>query len=411
MKSLTLTNQIINGDFVVGNSSTLSMELINSTINGTINGNKTASKLAITLDSNSKIYLTGNSYYTSLNNAKTDGSNINTGNYIWGDYNTTSISNTSGTNENYNENNSVILLGFSDFNKTHNSTHFSFFIYFIRLLQSLSYRKLRFPVRIDYQRLLRSLQDTQVNVDCTLEETESENQMKYSCQAPADTSRINNIKVVPEFTFDDKNISLAGITPLANMYMEKLQDVKDELKNINNIYVLEHSTQNKYDKYLFNITGIIDVKPKYNEKELTLTVNTTSSGNKNVSCTITNTINDNYNLNCKPKDNLDFNLQSSYSIINNGMLIKDDMLIINFDNKTQAIVNATESNSTVFYNKEKSGISAGGIVAIILCTIVAVGAVFATLFFLKSQAPKKPDLIDTAEHISKTQAVSETNLN
>ena len=87
------------------------------------------------------------------------------------------------------------------------------------------------------------------------------------------------------------------------------------------------------------------------------------------------------------------------------------MLIINFDNKIEAIVNATESNSTLFYTNEKSGIGAGGIVAIILCTIVAVGAVFAIIFFLKGQAPKKPDLIDTAEHISKTQAVSETNLN
>ena len=97
---MTLTNQNIKGNIVVGNSSSLTLQLINSSIEGMINTDKTAAKLAITLDNNSTITLTGNSYYTSLTNSVSNNSNIITGNYSWISYNESSISssNSSGSN-------------------------------------------------------------------------------------------------------------------------------------------------------------------------------------------------------------------------------------------------------------------------------------------------------------------------
>ena len=67
--TMTLTNQNIEGDIVVGSSSSLTLSLVNSSIKGSINADKTATKLGITLDADSIITLTGNSYYTSLTNA------------------------------------------------------------------------------------------------------------------------------------------------------------------------------------------------------------------------------------------------------------------------------------------------------------------------------------------------------
>ena len=90
--ALTLTNQNIEGDIEVGDSSSLTITLVNSSITGTINGDKTAAKLAITLDSDSSIILTGNSYYTSLTNADSDNSNIQTGSYTWSTYDETASS-------------------------------------------------------------------------------------------------------------------------------------------------------------------------------------------------------------------------------------------------------------------------------------------------------------------------------
>ena len=79
--TLNLKNQNIEGDFVVDSISGVIINLINSEIKGTFNSANTAAKLSITLDENSSITLTGNSYYTSLTNGDSSGKNINYGSY------------------------------------------------------------------------------------------------------------------------------------------------------------------------------------------------------------------------------------------------------------------------------------------------------------------------------------------
>ena len=81
--TLTLTNQDIEGDIIVDSISSLTINLVCSSIKGKINEANTAAKLAINLDSDSKITLTGNSYYTSISNEKTDGTNLINGTYKW----------------------------------------------------------------------------------------------------------------------------------------------------------------------------------------------------------------------------------------------------------------------------------------------------------------------------------------
>ena len=94
--TMTLTNQEIEGDIVVDSSSSLTLTLVKSSIKGTINTAKSAAKLAITLDSDSKITLTGNSYYTSLTNSDSSNSNIVTGTYTWAEYDETSTPSSGG---------------------------------------------------------------------------------------------------------------------------------------------------------------------------------------------------------------------------------------------------------------------------------------------------------------------------
>ena len=60
--TIQLTNQNIGGDFIADGLSSFHLILINSSINGTINGANTAKIVTITLDLNSKIEITGNSY-------------------------------------------------------------------------------------------------------------------------------------------------------------------------------------------------------------------------------------------------------------------------------------------------------------------------------------------------------------
>ena len=98
--TLTLTNQDIEGDIVVDAYSGLTINLIGSTITGKINAANTAAKIAISLDQDSSIILTGNSYYTSLVNEKTDGSNLINGTYKWTASTEKEIKTTTGNNNN-----------------------------------------------------------------------------------------------------------------------------------------------------------------------------------------------------------------------------------------------------------------------------------------------------------------------
>ena len=84
--TLKLTNQNIEGDLEIDESSSLSVTMVNSTIKGKINNSKNSATISITLDSASKITLTGNSYISSLNNADSTGSNIIKGSYSFADY-------------------------------------------------------------------------------------------------------------------------------------------------------------------------------------------------------------------------------------------------------------------------------------------------------------------------------------
>ena len=79
----TLTNQDIEGDIIINSISSLTINLVGSSIKEKINEVNTAVKFAIDLDSDSKIIFTVNSYYTSIVNEKTDGTNLINGTYKW----------------------------------------------------------------------------------------------------------------------------------------------------------------------------------------------------------------------------------------------------------------------------------------------------------------------------------------
>ena len=488
--TMTLTNQDIEGDIVVGSSSSLTLTLVNSSIKGTINANKTASKLDITLDADSTITLTGNSYYTSLTNSDSDNSNIISGSYSWTSYdessststsgsqsssgtspsgsssggtppdkpgsdqpepdqsgtppekpssdqaetqqnttvtnkvessdgetstNTTSISatipNTSAnsaspsttkaistvettetpTSSNQTNNTisspdaSVVLLGYSDYQTT--DTSFSFFIYFASLLNSISSRTLRFPINIQYNSALRHLDDKESV--CTLQGSGSESKLQYKCEVQADTpNNIKQISIQPNFNFEGQKVNLAGTTSLADNYMDKIQNANDlnYLSN-SNIYILDHSIYEKGSGNSFSLSGeISDPQPTFAKNDLILQIS--SEGNKeiNVSCTINNVSGKNYTLNCSPDENINSDdLQSAYSNINNDILLVN----IDKDNSTNTPEETDTAKNGFRYNyKNSQGLGAGGIVAIVLASVAAIGILAALVALLsKSKAP------------------------
>ena len=74
---------------------------------------------------------------------------------------------------------SVVLLGYSHFEQKDKS--FSFFIYFVSILNSVISKKLKFPINIQYNSLLRHLEIKDIN--CTLQESDSKIKLQYKCEA------------------------------------------------------------------------------------------------------------------------------------------------------------------------------------------------------------------------------------
>jgi len=80
--TLTAAKQGIIGDIVLDNISTLSMSLSSgSYYKGTINGANTAKSISVTLDADSVVVLSGDSYITELKNADSTNSNIYSNGY------------------------------------------------------------------------------------------------------------------------------------------------------------------------------------------------------------------------------------------------------------------------------------------------------------------------------------------
>ena len=79
--TLNANNQTLSGNIVADSISTVAINLTSTTYEGTINGDNSAKEVTLTLDKNSKIKLTGDSYVTSLEDADSTYSNIDFNGY------------------------------------------------------------------------------------------------------------------------------------------------------------------------------------------------------------------------------------------------------------------------------------------------------------------------------------------
>ena len=453
--SLILKNQKITGNIEPGLNFFLTIQLFNSTIEGKINSNKTASKLELILDVNSRIILTGNSCYTSFSNAITDNSNIITGSYSLTDCSETPLpssnsnssesslpnipsdnyegtgqseippekpannthsseiisssiinddnnTNTNSSSSDVDNENSVILLGFSHFKKNDNEKNFSFYIYFIRLLNSIISKILTFPLIVTHNSALRFLQNTEeIEASCTLEGTGTEAKLQFNCKAQTtETSNIGQIKIIPNFNFGGQKVNLDSISPLANNYMDNIQDIGEQFNYLlnSNLYILDNSFYNKHDNG-FYISGIMkDPQPNFRTNNLVLNITLNSSGTISetvANCVIDKVNNKNYTLNCQQNEDINSeNLKAALSKVD------DDILFVNFVQQNQEEDGETQSPSK-YVRKSSSGLSGGAIAAIIIVPIVALAIIAGVIvYFVKRKSQPKTQNSESEANIA-----------
>ena len=293
-------------------------------------------------------------------------------------YLSTNIPETNYTNIIINEEEALIILfGFSNYEFKNNEI--SFYIYFISMKNFLFSQIMKFHVLLNNNSNLRLLQNTLV--DCN-KVTNDYIKVKYLCQTEVTNSDIKRIECLKDFNFIfQDNVKVIGITPIAQRYINNLQNIEDKDLFEYNIYILNNAINNKYDNNLSKISGIIsEPKPNFGLIDLVLIINV-KSGNETdieeeVNCKIVEIKDFNYTLNCFSKENIYYDLQSSVSFIDN-----DNILLINFDNNINSTL-IIENEKKVYqkYYRNKSGLSSTSLFLIlffsILCPIILIFLIF-----------------------------------
>ena len=111
------------------------------------------------------------------------------------------------------------------------------------------------------------------------------------------------------------------------MFINNLQDIDDKYDNLENsfVYILNHSIYNKYSAYKYNITGIIDQEPKskleYKNINLMINLKSEIKISTESNCIIIKIKESSYTLNCELKEDINGDLQSAISFINDKEIL------------------------------------------------------------------------------------------
>ena len=297
----------------------------------------------------------------------------------------------------------VVFFGFSQFKKL--TSLFSFMVHFMPIRYYLFSKYLVFPLYITYNTYLRYLEESYAN--CTLDgtntNTDAQSIVNYYCEVKTETGYIKQIRLQPDFNFTrQNNVTIVGMTPFAKMFLNNIQNIDSKydelLKSNQTIFIIDNSTLIKYENDQFTINGTMignGPKTSLKGKDLVLLTNIESDEDnvtKELNCTVIDIINKNYTLNCKANKNIEYNLQSAISIIDEGILLVNFDTLTNNENNTVLFEQnkTTEVTKKYYHNyyKKSKGLNAGSIIAIILSLVAALVAIIGIFICLQKRANK-----------------------
>ena len=270
----------------------------------------------------------------------------------------------------------VVLFGFSHYKLEANEI--SFYIYFVSVKNFLFSQTMSFHVIINSDSNFRLLQNTLSFCN----KVENDNiKVKYLCNYKITNSNIKRIGCLEDFSFIQKNVKVISLTPLSRRYINDLQNIKDVDLFEYKIYILNNAINNIYNNNLFNISGILaNEKPNFGFIDLVLIMNSRRENEieEEANCKITEISGINYTLSCQTEGNVDCDLQSAVSYINNN-----DILLINFYYNTNSLlITEAEENIYTEYFRTNSGISNTSLFLIIFFSLFFSIIIFIAFLFI-----------------------------
>ena len=216
----------------------------------------------------------------------------------------------------------LYLLAFSNLEMFDSSFSFSIYLVQIDNLIIIYPPSLNFPIIVNYDTNLRSLEE--IEAKCYLNNLIIGSKIQYICEVEADISNIKQIKIEPKFNFvPPGNFSIIVLSPLAKQFIHNPQLVDERYDQIlyQEIYILHISTYYQYNKKEFNISGSIkDPQPKLKKNELPLMINSKDS-TIDANCIINNSTRSDYYLYCEVNELLEIDLEAAIGIPDNETIL------------------------------------------------------------------------------------------
>ena len=289
--------------------------------------------------------------------------------------------------------NQTILLGFANYNqklKSNNELSLTFFTYFLLKDWDIVFDKNNIKEELNESFIIKTNITDQNNkyweksFNCSSLEPIDYKSYKYqlalfSCENNYTESALpKQIKIITNLTNDGLGLNINETSSFAEAYKNDLMSLKDF--TIENYLILENSTLIERKENYFKIRAKeIRAKAKLKSKKIQLIMS--NDGDKKI-------------INCEGKYDYDDNDEKYYFLEPTGINppisgpLQYAIAIIPKTNKAmildfgQNTGNTTISSEKPFYRKSKGGLSTGGIVAVLIPSIIVLLGVAGLVYFL-----------------------------
>ena len=288
----------------------------------------------------------------------------------------------------YSSKNLMLILLFTD-NYQKINDQILFYIYFI-IVEDGNYPKtINFTINVSILNRLRMLDISTKKIICNYNE-KNDDVLKYDCNGNVN-GNIGTLTPNYDFQFDQN--STVYLSPLGNYTFYHLLNNTGPKYSSSNIMILNNSTLSQNEQ-AFSIKGKIN-NYKYDFNNVILRLYEKGTGEeKNASCITSNKDLNNYELQCKSDQTLVASINNTLGEIQNE---NGKYLLILINDGNNELLNISVSNGTDpesinnayrFYKKKK-GLSAGGVVAIVIPCVIALIVAIAIILKIILNKPQK----------------------
>lgn len=268
--------------------------------------------------------------------------------------------------------NEVILLGFDDFKIS--GKIFTFNTNLKKFDPDFKIRNLTFPVYIYHKKNLRFLDEKQ---DSTCVCDDSNKIVECQCRGTCENENFTTIELIEDFAINGEKNNLA-LSSVAEEQKSKINKQKNDIFQKDGVFVIMKDATLKDYSSSFKVSGTPD-SSYFPTSRSNLMVMKHNNRTTNFSCN--GEIDSNgYILKCNKSISYRLDLNNTIAEIIGS---NKEKMLIQFKTEDDSFINGTHSSD--FYinrSKKKKGLSTGGIIAIIIPTILVLLGVAALVFML-----------------------------